>query len=97
MEDKHHKLARSLRSGPTDRDLKPNAVTRDQLNVGFSASFESSYMLASQVKGGFSFQKIVEYPPTRNLTSEEKDLVWKFRFYLSSSKKVSARCIIILL
>ena len=33
MEYKHHKLARSLRSGPTDRDLKPNASTRDQLNV----------------------------------------------------------------
>ena len=33
MESKHHTLARSLRSGPTDRDLKPNAVTRDQLNV----------------------------------------------------------------
>ena len=34
VENKHHKLARSLRSGPTDRDLKPNAHTRDQLNVG---------------------------------------------------------------
>ena len=33
VESKHHKLARSLRSGPTDRDLKPNAATRDQLNV----------------------------------------------------------------
>jgi len=33
VEYKHHKLARSLRSGPTDRDLKPNAATRDQLNV----------------------------------------------------------------
>lgn len=33
MESKHHKLARSLRSGPSDHDLKPNATTRDQLNV----------------------------------------------------------------
>lgn len=33
MESKHHKLARSLRSGPSDHDLKPNAATRDQLNV----------------------------------------------------------------
>lgn len=33
VESKHHKLARSLRSGPTDHDLKPNAATRDQLNV----------------------------------------------------------------
>ena len=33
MESKHHKLARSLRCGPSDHDLKPNAATRDQLNV----------------------------------------------------------------
>lgn len=33
MEGKHHKLSRSLRSGLTDKDLKPNAATRDQLNV----------------------------------------------------------------
>ena len=33
MESKHHKLARSLRSGPTDRDMKPDAKIRDQLNV----------------------------------------------------------------
>ena len=34
-------------------------------------------------------QVIVGYPQTKPLTSEEKDLVWKFRFYLSSQKKVS--------
>ena len=39
VESKHHKLARSLRSGPTDRDLKPNAHTRDQLNVGPLCTF----------------------------------------------------------
>ena len=33
VESKHHKLARSLRSGPADRDLKPNATVRDTLNV----------------------------------------------------------------
>ncbi|XP_057554863.1 phosphatidylinositol 3-kinase catalytic subunit type 3 isoform X2 [Hippopotamus amphibius kiboko] len=33
VESKHHKLARSLRSGPSDHDLKPNAATRDQLNA----------------------------------------------------------------
>jgi len=67
VESKHHKLARSLRSGPTDRDLKPNAYTRDLLN------------------------SIVEYPPTKQLTSEEKDLIWKFRFYLSNQKKALAK------
>jgi phosphatidylinositol 3-kinase len=64
VESKHHKLARSLRSGPADRDLKPNAATRDQLNL------------------------IVNYPPTKTLLSEDQDLIWKFRFYLSNQKKV---------
>lgn len=63
VESKHHKLSRSIRSGLTDKDLKPNATVRDQLN------------------------NIVNYPPTKVLTSEEQDLVWKFRFYLTSQKK----------
>ena len=33
VEKKHHMLARSLRSGPADRELKPNAATRDLLQV----------------------------------------------------------------
>lgn len=64
VEGKHHKLARSVRSGLTDRDLKPDAGTRDQLHA------------------------IVESPPTKVLASEEQDLVWRFRFYLSNQKKV---------
>ncbi|XP_043930366.1 phosphatidylinositol 3-kinase catalytic subunit type 3 [Protopterus annectens] len=63
VESKHHKLARSLRSGPSDHDLKPNAATRDQLNI------------------------ILGYPPTKQLTSEEQDLVWKFRYYLTNQEK----------
>ena len=38
VENKHHKLTRSVRSGTMSRDLKPNASIRDQLNVS-SASF----------------------------------------------------------
>nr|XP_056703985.1 phosphatidylinositol 3-kinase catalytic subunit type 3 [Euleptes europaea] len=63
VESKHHKLARSLRSGPSDHDLKPNAATRDQLNI------------------------ILSYPPTKQLTYEEQDLVWKFRYYLTNQEK----------
>ncbi|ELU04838.1 hypothetical protein CAPTEDRAFT_155274 [Capitella teleta] len=63
VESKHHKLARSVRSGPSHTHLKPNAATRDLLNM------------------------IVSYSPTKTLTSEEKDLIWKFRFYLSNQKK----------
>ena len=64
VESKHHKLVRSVRTDPTDRDLKPNAANRDQLNL------------------------IVGFPPSKVLSSEDKDLIWTFRFYLSSQKKV---------
>lgn len=63
IESKHHRLSRSARSCISDKDLKPNAAVRDQLNA------------------------IVSYPPTKVLTSEEQDLVWKFRYYLMSQKK----------
>lgn len=33
MESKHHKLARSVRSGLSDKDVKPNASVRDQLHT----------------------------------------------------------------
>ncbi|RUS25298.1 hypothetical protein BC938DRAFT_472360, partial [Jimgerdemannia flammicorona] len=32
--------------------------------------------------------EILKYPPTHPLTTEEKDLVWKFRFYLTRDKRV---------
>ncbi|ORX92228.1 phosphatidylinositol 3-kinase [Basidiobolus meristosporus CBS 931.73] len=63
VEAKHRRLVRSHRNGPLDRDLKPNAKIRDDLNI------------------------ILKYPPTQALTTEEKDLLWKFRFYLTRDKK----------
>lgn len=36
-------------------------------------------------------QIIVSYPPTKQLTSEEQDLVWKFRYYLTTQEKVCVR------
>lgn len=30
---------------------------------------------------------ILVYPPTTTLSTEEQDLIWKFRFYLSNQKK----------
>lgn len=32
-------------------------------------------------------QRILKYPPTRTLSGEEKQLLWKFRFSLMSEKK----------
>lgn len=64
MERKHHRLARSARSGLSDRDAKPTAQIRDLLHT-----------------------VVYRYPPTSHLSSEEQDLIWKYRFYLSTHKK----------
>jgi phosphatidylinositol 3-kinase len=64
VERKHHRLARSARSGLSDRDAKPTAHIRDQLHT-----------------------VVYRYPPTFQLNSEEQDLIWKYRFYLSTHKK----------
>ncbi|KAG1740390.1 kinase-like domain-containing protein [Suillus occidentalis] len=63
VEDKHRRLVRSHRSSPYDRELKPNAKIRDELN------------------------EILNYAPSQPLNSEEKDLIWKFRFYLARDKR----------
>lgn len=34
-----------------------------------------------------SFKEILNYAPSQPLTSEEKDLIWKFRFYLTRDKR----------
>jgi len=64
VERKHHRLARSARSGLSDRDAKPTAQIRDHLH-----------------------SIVYRYPPTFQLNSEEQDLIWKYRFYLSTHKK----------
>lgn len=72
VEAKHRRLVRSHRNGPLDRDLKPNAKIRDELNVIPFLSLT---------------QEILIFSPTQELTSEEKDLLWKFRFYLTRDKR----------
>ncbi|XP_040567670.1 phosphatidylinositol 3-kinase catalytic subunit type 3 [Lepeophtheirus salmonis] len=67
VENKHHKLTRSQRTGQSEKDLKPNAEVRDRLNA------------------------IIAYPSTRSLTSEEKDLMWRYRFYLAKNKKALSK------
>jgi phosphatidylinositol 3-kinase len=63
IEIKHRRLVRSHRNGPHDKELKPNAAIRDEINM------------------------ILHYPPLQELTSEEKNLLWKFRYYLTRYKK----------
>ena len=61
QENKHYRLARSLRHG--HKDDKPNAAIRDELD------------------------RIMNYPPTKLLTGDEQDMVWRYRKHLSSKKK----------
>ena len=42
VEDKHRRLVRSHRSSPYDRELKPNAKIRDELDVSFRLFLGSS-------------------------------------------------------
>ncbi|XP_039283155.1 phosphatidylinositol 3-kinase catalytic subunit type 3-like [Nilaparvata lugens] len=68
VEDKSHKLARSIRTGGDyDRSIKPNSTVRDSLNT------------------------IILYPSTTQLSVEEKDLIWKYRYYLSKQKKALSK------
>ena len=68
-ENKHRRLVRSHRSGVLDRDLRPNAKIRDELNT------------------------IMSYGPTQGLSSDEKDLIWKFRHHLTREKKALTKFI----
>lgn len=81
VEDKHRRLVRSHRSSPYDRELKPNTKLRDELGVRIVSS------MGYRRLNGYVFQVILNYPPIQVLTSEEKDLVWKYRFYLARDKR----------
>ncbi|SCV73535.1 BQ2448_7461 [Microbotryum intermedium] len=90
VEAKHRRLVRSHRSGPLDRELKPNAKIRDELNVRIR--FESPNSRTSSSSSCVFFvsataQDILRYPPTRDLTSTQRDLLWQFRFYLTRDKR----------
>ncbi|CAN6598522.1 phosphatidylinositol 3-kinase Vps34p [Trichomonascus vanleenenianus] len=62
IESKYRRLVRSHKSGPLDKELKPNAKIRDELNM------------------------IMNFSPVQELTDDEKNLLWKFRYYLARHK-----------
>lgn len=63
IESKYRRLLRSHKTGPLDKDLKPNAKMRDELNVIFN------------------------YPSAQELSENEKNLLWKFRYYATRDKQ----------
>lgn len=62
-ESKHRRLVRNQRTGVLDRDLRPTARHRDELNA------------------------IMTYGPLHELSEEQKDLIWKYRHYLTRDKR----------
>lgn len=88
VEAKHRRLVRDHRNGPLDRELKPNAKIRDELNVRLLERALSSLWTAGlTVLSCTLAQEILRYPPTQELTTPQRDLVWKFRFYLTRDKR----------
>lgn len=90
VEAKHRRLVRDHRNGPLDRELKPNAKIRDELNVGpfprgALVAFTNTDDISLAIPG--HTQEILRYPPTQELTTPQRDLVWKFRFYLTRDKR----------
>ncbi|ODQ63507.1 phosphatidylinositol 3-kinase [Nadsonia fulvescens var. elongata DSM 6958] len=63
IEAKYRRLIRSHKTGPLDKELKPNAKMRDELNG------------------------ILATPSIQELTDDEKNLLWKFRYYLTRDKR----------
>lgn len=98
VEAKHRSTAykRQRRRG---RDVQPNAAERKQITVRLRlqererereqhAAIPSHYL---------PFQKILRYPPSRQLSQDDRDFLWNFRTYLKNDKKVHAIYILLLL
>ena len=81
VEAKHRRLVRGHRTGPLDRELKPNAHVRDELNVGHCHTLKDLRLPLT------IDQDILRYPPTQPLTVPQRDLIWRFRFYLCRDKR----------
>ena len=73
---------------PDDEVLKENLV--ESKHHRLTRSIRSGTMtrdLKPNASKRDQLTAIISYPPTTNLTSEEMDSVWQFRFYLTSQKK----------
>lgn len=63
IDRKYRRLIRGAERGLFDKDLKPNAKTRDDLN------------------------KLINSSPVHELSDDDKNLLWKFRYYLTRHKQ----------
>jgi phosphatidylinositol 3-kinase len=79
VEAKHRRLVRGHRTTPLDRELKPDPKIRDELNVRPDLPGLSDLIR--------KHQDILRYPPIQPLTSPQRDLIWRYRFYLCRDKR----------
>ncbi|XP_024518652.1 phosphatidylinositol 3-kinase VPS34 [Selaginella moellendorffii] len=79
-EVKHFKLARSISRLVIDPDLKPSSKEKRCATVRHWCFFQT--LCFCRV-----LMQVCNSPPTQKLTSDDKMLLWKFRFYLSTDKK----------
>ncbi|KAE8211324.1 hypothetical protein CF327_g4909, partial [Tilletia walkeri] len=74
VEAKHRRLVRSHRSGPLDRELKPNATVRDELNA-ILAYPPTRVLLPAEMDRIWSFRFYLTRDP-KGLTKFLKSVVW---------------------
>ncbi|KAL9935214.1 hypothetical protein V8E36_005562 [Tilletia maclaganii] len=74
VEAKHRRLVRSHRSGPLDRELKPNAAVRDELNA-ILAYPPTRVLLPEEMDRIWSFRFYLTRDP-KGLTKFLKSVVW---------------------
>lgn len=70
------------RSGPRAQTERDDSRSSQRQSLSRALSSLPSRSRSST----FVPQSILKYPPTQVLEEEEKDLIWKFRFYLSRDK-----------
>ncbi|XP_030755610.1 phosphatidylinositol 3-kinase catalytic subunit type 3 isoform X1 [Sitophilus oryzae] len=103
----HHHIVYFEQSGEEIHTFKANAdlvfvpdpeISKDNLVE------RKHHMLARSLRSGHNdkdakpnaavrdiLNQIVSYPPTQQLSNEEQDYLWKYRFYLSTNKKALAK------
>lgn len=90
IEEKSRCVSKSYRRKCLYTEYKPDSVDRDKINVRFLRVSRLEITFTKNEK------KILEYTGAQELTLEEKDLIWKFRYYLSCNKNtlpIFIRCV----
>ncbi|TKR96795.1 hypothetical protein L596_010764 [Steinernema carpocapsae] len=91
-EIKHHALTRNARTDQSDRHLKPNSGARDALDTIIKPKLFQKWhclMFMGVFVAMKSFLRKLACPAPKScvMSVEQRDLIWKFRYYLQRDKK----------